>query len=159
VLDNTGRDDTGAMPETRSQQDWTAQLNSAIDELSNAATMHSVNRTLAMVWRTTAAVMHPASPATEFGWMRLAEALLSARQDLHAVDGELPDLIDPASAPAIDGSLRDTPRLRTAVARLVHAAAVAMRTLPGADDPRRADQTLTLASVAAGLDDAVEDWL
>jgi hypothetical protein len=157
VLNDTHRDHTGAMPETRSQQDWTAQLDSAITELSTTPAMFAVNRTLAMVWRTTAAVMHPASPATEFGWMRLAEALLSARHDLHTLD-ELPDLIDPASAPAVDGALRDTPRLRATVARLVRAAAAAMRALPQADDPRQADQTLTLASIAAALDDAVEDW-
>jgi hypothetical protein len=157
VLDDTHRDHTRVMPEPRSQQDWTAQLVSAITELSNTPTMFSINRTLAMAWRTTAAVLHPASPATESGWMRLAEALLSARHDLHALD-ELPDLIDPGSAPAVDGTLRDTPRLRATAARLVRAAAAAMRALPKADDPHQADQMLTLAGIAATLDDAVEDW-
>lgn len=157
MRNDTHRIDTGAMPESRSQQDWTAQLNSATDELSSTPTMFSLNRTLAMAWRTTAAVLHPASPATEFGWMRLAEALLSARHDLSALD-ELPDLIDPGSAPAVEGTLRDTPRLRATVARLVRAAAAALRALPAPDEPHPTDRTVTLATIAAALDDAVKDW-
>jgi hypothetical protein len=157
VLNHTRHGHTGAIPEPRSRQEWTAQLDSVATQLATTPGVLSINRALAMVWRTTAAVIHPASPATEFGWMRLAEALLSARHDLHTLD-ELPDLIDPASAPAVDGTLRDTPRLRATTARLVRATTVAMRTLPQPDDPRRADQALTLASIAATLDGTLDGW-
>ena len=157
MLNDAHRDQTGGMPESRSQQGWTSQLESAVAELSKTPTMFTVNRTLALAWRTTAAVMHPASPATEFGWMRLAEALLSARHDLHRLD-ELPDLIDSGAGPSVDGTLRDTARLRATVAYVVRAAAGALRALPDMDDPGRADEALTMSSVAATLDSAVEDW-
>jgi hypothetical protein len=148
---------TGGMTDTPTQQTWIPQLASAAGNLTTAPTTVDVYRALALAWHTSRAVAHPASVAAELGWMRLAEALYTAW-------AELATIVDPPAAvpfevgiPPITGPVEDSEQLRDAVARLVQATAVALRTHAAAG-PWALDAALTTADIAADLDASVEGW-
>jgi hypothetical protein len=148
-------DHTGAMTDTATQHQWTTRLDDAAATLAGSSGSLPVHTALALAWQTGKAVNHPASPATELGWMQLAEALVSTRNDLSMLDN-LPVPIDLDAAPAVDGDLADTPALRAAVARLLRAAAAALRRLPAGTEGEATG--LATSSIAAALDSTVEDW-
>lgn len=152
------RRNTGAMPETPTQQSWIPHLHAATSTLPAATTTAAdVYRALALAWHTSVAVTHPASVVTELGWMRLAEALHTAWAELATV--AVPPAAVPfeAGTPPVTGPLDDTEPLRDALTRLVHFAAAALRSL-AEDHPPTVDVTLTLAGVAVELDASVEGW-
>lgn len=134
------------------QQTWISHLDAKAttpDQIDNPVT---VFERLALAWHATAAVTRPASPATEHAWMRLAEALLEAWNDLTST-ATPPGPID-INVGQPDQPMPDTPLTRQALARLARSTAAYLRVRPAT----QADAALTLASVAHTLDSAVEDW-
>jgi hypothetical protein len=132
-------------------------LQAWMDHLDAAARNKAVNipvlfERLALAWHAVAAVRRPASLATELGWMRLAEALVDAWTDL-ATAGSPPGSID-GNVGQPSQPLSDTPQARRAVAALIRATAAGLRERSAAET----DGGLALASAAATLDGAVEDW-
>jgi hypothetical protein len=148
---------TDGMGDLDGQQSWTSQLESAVACLAEAPEIPTVYQTLALAWRATASVGHPMSAATELRWMRLAEALFSAWNDLSTLD-DPPGPIGHTASPSVDGALEDTPQHRAAVAGLLRTAAAALRHLSVTAERDDVDAALTMSSIAAGLDSAVEDW-
>lgn len=152
------RRDTGAMTQTPTQQTWIPHLDAATGTLPAATTTAAdVYQALALAWHTSVAVTHPASVATELGWMRLAEALSTSWAELTTVADPPVAVPFKAGTPPVTGPLDDTRQLRDALARLIHATAAALRTL-AADRPPTVDAALTMEDIAIELDASVEGW-
>jgi hypothetical protein len=128
---------------TTPTEDWAAVLDTATGTTHAAtgtAALVRAGEALRLAWATAGAARADTAD-DELWWLRLAEAVADAADDLDLLPGAPAVLLGAGPAPAAD--LPDTPALRQAVAGLLAAAQQALRGYTAQDLP--AAQTVAAA--------------